>query len=130
MRAIQGTIIPGNGAAAERFKTCRHVLGKYGLHFPPLRFGTINIAVQESYETPYYGIVIPYHELDDISRMNREYWQFIPVDRINDRKILGYILRTSINIHGEQVVELVAEDIGPEAEKGKEISITFTAHHE
>ena len=79
MEKLTGIIINGKGAAAERFKLCKETLKKYGLNFPPLHFGTINIKLEEKYETPYHGIIIPYHELDEISRKNKEYWQFIPI---------------------------------------------------
>ncbi|MCD4780162.1 MAG: hypothetical protein K8S27_06410 [Candidatus Omnitrophica bacterium] len=126
MKELTGRIIFGNGAAAQRFKICRLVMKKYGLVFPPLHFGTINIKLDMPFETPYYGIIIPYHKLDEISCMNKEYWQFIPVDLVNQRKRQGYILRTSLNIHGDRVIELLTEDIATEAEKDKTITVTLT----
>ncbi|MCK9555796.1 hypothetical protein M0R36_08300 [bacterium] len=123
MNELIGTVIKGRGAAADRFKECRSVLEKYGLRFPPLRFGTVNVKIDKKYKTPYYGVIIPYHLLDDISRMNKEYWQFIPIESINGKKAEGYILRTSINIHGEEVIELLAEDIGDEARQGNKIVV-------
>ncbi len=127
MNEIIGTVIKGRGAASERFKECRTVLEKYGLKFPPLRFGTVNVKIDKKYKTPYYGIIIPYSELDDISRNNKEYWQFIPIESINGKEREAYILRTSINIHGEEVIELVAEDIGDEACQGSKIVVELDA---
>ncbi|MDD5645391.1 MAG: hypothetical protein PHO00_08115 [bacterium] len=123
MNKLTGKVIKGRGAASERFKECRTVLEKYGLKFPPLRFGTVNVKIEEKYKTPYYGVIIPYSELDDISRNNKEYWQFIPIESINGKKVEAYILRTSINIHGEEVIELLAEDIGDEACQGSKIVV-------
>jgi hypothetical protein len=120
---LSGTIINGNNAAAGRFKTTREVLRKYGLSFPPLYFDTINIQIIEYFKTPYYDIINPHHELDEISRKNNEYWQFIPIVRINDKNIIGYILRTSINIHVEKVIELVTENNYEQAKLGNLIEI-------
>ncbi|MCM8813401.1 MAG: hypothetical protein NC924_05620 [Candidatus Omnitrophica bacterium] len=126
MKKLAGIIIKGNGAASERFRCCKEILKKYGLNFPPLHFGTINIKLEENYKTPYYGIIVPYHELDEISRKNKEYWQFIPIESINGDERYGFILRTSINIHGEQVAELVTEYIDSGIEKGTRIEMEMT----
>jgi hypothetical protein len=125
MKELSGRIISGNGAAAQRFKDCWCVLKKYGLTFPPLHFGTINVQLSGPFETPYYGIIIPYHELDDISCQNREDWQFIPVDLVNKRPRQAYILRTSINIHGSNVIELLAEDLAAEAARDNLITVSL-----
>ena len=126
MKKLIGKVISGNGAAAGRFKLCKDTLEKYGINFPPLYLGTINIKLKEAYKTPYFGVIVPYQELDEISRKNKEYWQFIPVDRVNGNEVEAYILRTSINIHGENVVELVTEYVDDGIEKGDIIEIRLT----
>jgi len=123
MKRIDGIVCAGNGAAGDRFRVCQVALARYGLKFPPLHLGTVNIKIEEAYSTPYYGIIVPFHELDEISLMNKEYWQFIPIAFVNSKKRMGYILRTSCNIHGEKVIELVAEHLGSEVIMGNRIVV-------
>ena len=50
-----------------------------------------------------------------------------PVERINGKCITAFMLRTSINIHGDEVAELVTEYIGAESKKGNRIEIELNA---
>ena len=102
----------GVGAAAVRLKDCEKVLNKYGFSFPPLYFGTLNISLNRPFPTPKReGIFISQKEIDQVAPGYAEWWRLIPIISVDDKKTTGFILRTTQNYHGNNVAELVTEDL-------------------
>lgn len=116
---LKGKIKKGVNVASGRIANCKSVLEKYGLRFPPLFLGTINIQLEDSFPTPNWANVVHVAcaELDAVNpiringRAYRECWELIPVIRINDLAIPGYIYRTTTNYHGDKTIELIAENL-------------------
>ena len=93
-RILHGRIkAEGCRLAGKRLRNCASVLSEYGILFPPLYFGTINIKLDESFPTPEGEdvIFIPQEKIDTIAPGYCEWWKFIPVKKINDLGIGGYI---------------------------------------
>ena len=106
--------------AGRRLRQCREALAKYGLHFPPLYFGTLNVALDQPFPTPNLGILIPEEDLEKVAPGWHEWWRLIPVETINGEKIPGYVFRAGQHAHGDRVAELITVDI--RAKPGFELS--------
>ncbi len=103
----------GCGIAGVRLKACSSLLVKYGISFPPFYAGTINIKLLKLFPTPDYEkvIFISQSEIDSVAPGYAEWWKFIPIKKINDVKIPGYIFRNRQHVHGDDGVELITEDL-------------------
>ena len=133
---LKGKISSGVKVASRRLKACQSALNKYGLTFPPLFLGTINIKLEINFPTPNWSNVIhiPARELDEADpikingRSFRECWELIPVVKINDNSISGYIYRTTTNYHGDGFIELIAENLSGKINlaEGTEITVVVT----
>ncbi len=118
----------GVGAASKRLWKCRNALKPYGILFPPFVCGTLNVRLDKQFPTPDYPgfIFISREKLAELDPgfPLREWWTFIPVERINRKEICAFIFRTETNYHGNQVIELVAHRIDDLAD-GQEITISL-----
>ncbi|MDE2010185.1 MAG: hypothetical protein KGJ09_08945 [Candidatus Omnitrophica bacterium] len=103
----------GYGVAGKRLKSCETILKKYGIIFPPLRFGTINIRLTQVFPIPNDSsvIYISQEEIDSVAPGGNEWWRFIPVKNINNTGIKGFIHRNRQNVHGDDSAELITEDL-------------------
>jgi len=113
-RALTGSIKrEGYGLAGKRLKDCASLLAKYGMCFPSLYFGTINIRLDEPFPTPAWPniIHIPQNEIDKVARGYQEWWKFIPVKQINGMNIHGFIYRNRQHVHGDSGAELITVDL-------------------
>lgn len=101
------------GLAGKRLKECSSVLTKYGISFPPLYAGTINIRLDEPFLTPSWSsvIYIPQKEIDAVAPGYGEWWKFIPVKKINSLPIEGFIYRNRQHVHGDNGAELLTVDL-------------------
>lgn len=102
----------GVGVAGGRLRDCEKVLNKYGFFFPPLYFGTLNIALDQPFKTPdSEGIFISQKEIDQVASGYCEWWRLIPIVSVNGKRTKGFIFRAKQNCHGDSVAELVTEDL-------------------
>jgi len=101
----------GLGVAGRRLRQCREVLAKHGLDFPPLYFGTLNVALDQPFPTPNWGIFVPEEELEKVAPGWHEWWRLIPIETINSEMIPGYIFRAGQHAHGDRVAELITVDM-------------------
>lgn len=102
------------GVASKRFLKCREILKSYGIIFPPFVCGTLNIELNKEFLTPNWSniIFIPEEELEKYDPCwKKEWWELIPVKKINREGIPAFILKTETNYHGDKVVELIAHEI-------------------
>ena len=100
------------GLAGKRLKNCSSILSKYGLKFPPLFFGTINIRLDTDFPTPIQNVIfVSQEEIDSVARGYNEWWKLIPVKGINRTNIAGYIYRTQQNVHKDITAELITIDL-------------------
>ena len=133
---LKGKIKKGVNIASKRINNCKPVLEKYGLIFPPLFLGTINIQLKDSFPTPNWPNVVHVAcaELDAADpiriegRAYRECWELIPVIRINDLVVPGYIYRTTTNYHGDKTIELITENLATKINlaEGNNITVVVT----
>lgn len=119
---ISGKVQRGIGLANKRIIQCRMVFENYGVSFPPFICGTVNIQLNCTFETPDIGYISK-AELNIYPPSYGEYWNLIPVCKVNGKKRLAYILRTSKTCHPKNIIELIAEDIGHEAAIGEIITL-------
>jgi len=111
---IEGTIDKNKncGLAGKRLKKCSSVLSKYGLTFPPLFLGTINITLNKEFVTPKQNVIfISQQEVDSVAPGYGEWWKLIPVKGINNTDVAGYIYRTKQNVHEHITAELITIDL-------------------
>ena len=114
MEKILTGVLKGNGAgvAGGRLRDCERVLNEYSFFFPPLYFGTLNIELDQPFTTPVFeGIFIPQKEIDQVAPGYAEWWRLIPIISVNGKKATGFVLRTERTCHGDDVAELVTEDL-------------------
>ncbi len=98
--------------ANKRLKNCEKVLNKYGVFFPPLYFGTLNIKLDQPFKTPETGeILISQEEIDKVAPGYNEWWKLIPIVSLNGRETTGFIYRTRQNSQWDDVAEVVTEDL-------------------
>ncbi len=123
----------GVAAAQGRLERCESVLNKYGINFPPFRFGTINIELDKEFITPQPKGKIIFISRSEILKADivtpvKENWILIPVTEINGMKIEGYIYRTETNYWGNGYVELITKDLTNviDLSEGVEIKLTAT----
>lgn len=113
-KLLKGHIVgKGYGVAGLRLKACEQLLAKYGILFPPMYPGTINIKLLEPFPTPNDAsvIYISQEEIDKVDPGWQEWWKFIPVGKINNKDIQGYIFRNRQHVHGDDGAELVTIDL-------------------
>jgi len=126
---FDGVIQPGANYATRRLNQCSRLLEGYGICFPPLRKGTINIKLEHIFRiskgATIETIFIPREEIlqADPNHTQAEDWWFVSLKRINRKKRIGWIYKTSTNYWGNSVIELLAEDLGDEAKMGNCINI-------
>ena len=113
MKIISGCIgTRGYGVAGKRLCSLEKILNRYGLFFPPLFYGTLNIKLNQVFETPMDSLFIPAAELDSIvTKPWGEDWKLVPIDQINKIEMSGYILRAGQKAHPDDVAELITTDL-------------------
>lgn len=98
--------------ANKRLRNCETILNKYGFFFPPLYFGTLNVSLEQPFQTPDTGgIFIPQDEIDQVAPGYAEWWKLFPVISINGRKTTGFVYRTRQNSAWDNIAEIVTEDL-------------------
>lgn len=103
----------GCGVAGKRLEACASLLTAYGVRFPPLYPGTINIRLDEPFPTPNWSniIYVPQNEIDKVAPGYGEWWKFIPVKQINGTNVNGFIYRNKQHVHGDSGAELITLDL-------------------
>jgi hypothetical protein len=93
MEKILTGFLKGNGVgvAGKRLRSCEKVLNKHGFSFPPLYFGTLNIALDQPFKTPdCEGIFISQEEIDQVAPGYGEWWKLIPIVSVNGKETTGF----------------------------------------
>ena len=115
MKIILGCVRLGtrsHSVAGPRLRSLEKILNRYGLFFPPLFHGTLNIKLTQVFETPADSIFIPAAELDSVVPQPwGENWKLVPINQINGIEMTGYILRAGQKAHPDDVAELITTDL-------------------